>query len=83
MSKVIPGVDDSQAQYWNGPVSRSEIQDVFDDYTKQIIELRTQLMNLDFAVAFLMEKFQVVPKDIEEFAAKKMIELLEAKKTAN
>jgi hypothetical protein len=71
------GVDVVQAAFWNGPLSRLEAQKVFDDYAKVTIEMKEQLLKLDFAVGYLLEKFDVKPEDVKLFMDKKMIEYAE------
>jgi hypothetical protein len=36
---IFSGVDETQAAYWNGPLSRKEAQKTFDDYAKIIKQL--------------------------------------------
>lgn len=82
MSKVFAdshsaGVDAVQAAFWNGPMSRLEAQKVFDDYSKVTIQMKEQILKLDFAVGYLLEKFDVKPEDVKLFMDKKMIEYAE------
>ncbi len=71
--------DEVQAAYWQGPVSRLEVQKIFDEYTAGIVEMRTRLLNLDFAVGALAEKLGITPEDVNAYATRKMAEF-EARK---
>jgi hypothetical protein len=76
-------VDEAQASYWQAPVTRSEIQNVLDEYAQATIQLKTQVMNLDFAVAYLVEKFGITPDEIREFMTKKIAEFTTSQESQN
>lgn len=66
------GVDQQQAFFWNGPMTRAEAQKIFDEYAQATIALQEKFIKLDFAVGFLLEKFEVTPEQVTEFMKAKM-----------
>ena len=51
-----------------------EIQNVLDEYAGAVVQLKTQLMNLDFTIAYLMERFAIKPDEVKEFMTRKLAE---------
>lgn len=82
-SGSILGVDDAQAAYWNGPVTRSEVQAVLDDYTAATVRLQEQVMKLDFALSYLLDQSKVTPEQITTYMKSKMDEFAEQQKAAH
>jgi hypothetical protein len=69
------GVDATQHAYWHSPVSRLEVQQALDDYTRALMEVKQQLIKLDFVASFLLERLGAKPAEIEEFMQKKVAEM--------
>jgi len=67
-------VADYQARFWNGPVTRKEIQAAFDDYTRAAVQMQETLIKLDLTLAYLLERFEVTPEQVQGFVTKKMQE---------
>ena len=67
-------VDDAQAAYWQGPVSRSEVQAALDEQAQALVAQQEQLMKLGFSIGFLMEKFQVTQAEVQSWMDKKLVE---------
>jgi hypothetical protein len=76
-NKVFAGVDDVQAKFWNSPITRLEAQKIFDDFANALVGIKEQLLKLDFAVGYLLEKGGVKPEDVKEFMDRKMVEYAE------
>lgn len=72
MPQSMIKADQQSAQFWNGYVTRTEVQRVFDDYTKATVALQEKFIKLDFAVGFILEKFEVTPEQVSEFMKAKM-----------
>lgn len=65
------GVDDAQAQYWMGVVTRKEIQPVFDQYGQVLTAQGQALVKLDICLGFVMEKLGLKPEDVTAWAEAK------------
>jgi hypothetical protein len=64
--------DHLQAKYWNGFITRTEAQKVFEE-TAQVINGQGQaLQKMDAVVSFLAEKLGVTVADIEAWIATKV-----------
>ena len=81
-SNVILSSDDARAQYWSGPISRKETQQVFDQYANIIAQLQTKLIHLEFALSYLVEKFEIKSADIEDWMKRKMAEFKKEQEAA-
>lgn len=75
--KEMLQADHATAVFWNGPVSRKEVQKVFDEYTAFNVQLKEQVMKLDFSISYLMERFEVTPQQMSEYMDKKLVEFNE------
>lgn len=71
-------VDSQQFAYWSSPISRAEVQRVIDEYTQALVALQEKFIKLDFAVGFILEKFEVTPEQVSEFMKAKMEEFAQA-----
>lgn len=67
---IYSSTGDTQAAYWNSPLSRKEAQDVFDQYGSALTGLSTATLRLDAAVAFLMERLGVTPEEFQAWVEK-------------
>ena len=67
-------VADVQARFWNGPVTRKEIQAAFDDYTRAAVQMQETIIKLDLTLAYLLERLEVTPEQVQGFVTKKMAE---------
>lgn len=64
--------DHVQAKYWNGFITRTEAQKVFND-TAQIINAQgIALQKMDAVISFIADKFGITKDDIEAWIAKKV-----------
>jgi len=72
--------DDAIARYWTSTASRGEVQAVFDDFSQFSVKMKEQLLKLDFAIAYLIERFNVTPEEIKAFMDKKVLEFAEMQK---
>ena len=59
--------DHVQAKYWNGFITRTEAQKVFDDYGQAMMRLNMALSQLDAAVSCIAEKVGVTPEQVGEW----------------
>lgn len=57
--------DHAQAKYWNGFITRTEAQKVFDEQQKVIMGLMGTVQKLDTVIAYFGEKFGVKVEDIQ------------------
>lgn len=64
--------DHIQAKYWNGFLTRTEGQKVFDDYAKVIQAQGVAIQKLDAVISFMAEKFGITGAEIEAWVAKKI-----------
>lgn len=76
-------IDDNVAAYWAGAPTRAEIQKVFEDYTAATVQMQERALKMDFAIAFLMEKFGVKPEEVQAFMSAKLAEFQKRKGSAN
>src|SRR5581483_7996880 len=66
--------DHVQAKYWNGFITRTEAQQVFDDQAKVIIRQAEALGKFDAVISCIAEKVGVTPAEVNEWVAKKVKE---------
>lgn len=59
------------AAYWQGSVTRAEVQKVFDEYAQAISQQAIAITKLDMCLAYLCEKFGVKPEDVQKWAEEK------------
>ena len=59
--------EDTQAMYWNGPVTRAEAQKVFDEMSESIKILSAQAGAANMAMAYLFAKLQVQQAEFDQF----------------
>lgn len=59
--------DHVQAKYWNGFITRTESQKVFDEQLQVIQSLSLTLQKMDCVVSFLAERAGVTPADVNEW----------------
>jgi ribosomal protein L9 len=70
-----PSVDQVQAAYWQGPVTRGEAQQVFDGYAAEFAIVQSKFSIL---TAFLFEKLNVTEEELKAFVAKTQAQQAEA-----
>lgn len=63
MSKV----DHVQAKYWNGFITRTEAQKVFDEQGQVIMQQAMAIQKLDAVLSYMAEKFGVTHEDINNW----------------
>lgn len=63
MSKV----DHVQAKYWNGFITRTEAQKVFDEQGQVIMQQAMAIQKLDAVLSYMAEKFGVSHEDINNW----------------
>ena len=68
-------VDAKAAQYWNTPVTRAEVQKAFDEYTAAFTNLHAQVIKLEFAVSYLVERAGVTPDEVSAYMQRKLDKL--------
>jgi hypothetical protein len=71
-------VGDVQAAYWNSPLSRTEAQNIFDDYARAIAGQGETIVKVDAAIAFLFDRFGIKPEEFQAWLAKKAEEAAQA-----
>lgn len=59
--------DHIQAKYWNGFITRTEAQKVFDEIQQVIMAQAAALQRLDAAVSCIAEKLGVTAEDINNW----------------
>lgn len=64
--------DHVQAKYWNGYVTRTEVQKVFDELGQVVQQLRTGVMTMDLVVQMVTEKLGLSHADIEVWCKAEM-----------
>jgi hypothetical protein len=67
----ILGVDAATAHYWNGPISRKEAQQVFDEFKAVFDDFVKRLFNMELTLACLSEKVGLTDEDIKAFGKRK------------
>ena len=63
--------DHVQAKYWNGFLTRTEAQKVFDETAKVIQAQQRTLAQMDAVLSFFAEKLDVKPDDVQAWIMKK------------
>ncbi len=72
--------DHIQEKYWNGFITRTEAQKVFDEQA-QVIQMQAQAMaKFDAVISCIAEKLGVTAKDVNDWVTQKMKEAAEAAK---
>lgn len=66
--------------YWNGFISRSEAQKVYDEHAGVIKAQALAIQKLDMCLACVCEKLGIKPEDVNKWAAEKA-ELAKAEQT--
>lgn len=67
--------DHVQAKYWNGYITRTEIQKVFEE-TAGVIQAQQQtLQKMDMVISCIAEKVGLTAQDVNEWVAKKVVEV--------
>lgn len=61
------GVDKVQAKYWNGFITRTEAQKVFDEFQGVIMRQAVMIQQLDAGLTYIAERFGITPNDINEW----------------
>lgn len=64
--------DHIQAKYWNGFLTRTEGQKVFDDFAKVIQAQGVAIQKLDAVISFMAEKFGITGPAVEAWVAEKI-----------
>lgn len=59
------------AAYWNGGLTRTEAQKVFDEYGAAIQGLGKAMAQLDMTMAYLADKFGIKPEDVTNWITEK------------
>lgn len=59
--------DHVQAKYWNGFITRTEAQKVFDEQGQVITAQAMAIQKLDSVISFMVEKFGVTIDDINKW----------------
>ncbi len=76
-------VDHVQAKYWNGFITRTEAQKVFDELGQVVQQLRTGVMTMDLVVQMVTEKLGLSHADIEVWCKAEMEKRKAAHEAAN
>lgn len=72
--------DHVQAKYWDGFITRTEAQKVFDEQTK-VIQFQAQAMGkFDAVLSCMAEKMGLNAQDVNDWVTKKVQEAAEAAK---
>lgn len=79
MSKV----DHVQAKYWNGFITRTEAQKVFDEQGQVIMQQAMAIQKLDAVLSYMAEKFGISHEDINNWMKAKSEAVQQAQATAN
>lgn len=79
MSKV----DHVQAKYWNGFITRTEAQKVFDEQGQVIMQQAMVIQKLDAVLTYMAEKFGVTHEDINNWMKAKNEAVQKAQADAN
>jgi hypothetical protein len=79
---VIPNSGDVQAAYWNGPLTRKEAQNVFDEYAGVLQTQGNQVMAMNMTLSFLMEKLGYKPEEVAAWIKVKAAEQMAAAEKA-
>jgi hypothetical protein len=66
------GVDDTMADFWNGPLSRKEGQQVFDEIAATVQNLQGQAGAAVLTFQFLFAKLGVTKEEYEGFLKAQM-----------
>ena len=85
MTKYENAYADRTAKYWEGPISRKEIQPIFDQYTEALNGLAETVAKLNVTISYLADKLGVTPEDFSAYLTAKQAEfqaLQEAAKQA-
>lgn len=78
---AIPSSGDVQAAYWNGPLTRKEAQNVFDEYAQVLTNVSNQTTAMNMTISFLCERFGIKPEDVASWIRRKAAEqMAEAQK---
>jgi len=64
-------VDKVQAKYWNGFLTRTEAQKVFDEQGQVITAQAMAIQKLDAVISCLAEKFGVTAEDVNKWMKEK------------
>lgn len=75
--------DHIQAKYWNGFITRTEAQKVFDEQTQVIVKQAEAMGRFDAAISCIAEKVGVTPADVNAWFAKKVEEAKAQNEAAN
>lgn len=76
------GYADRTAKYWNGSISRKEIQPLFDEYGKTLTQLHQIVTKLDMSLAFLFEKSGSTMGEFQAWVEAKALEFKNAQEAA-
>lgn len=66
--------DHVQAKYWNGFITRTECQKVFDEYGKALMNQGVALQKMDAVISCVAEKLGLTVPEIETWINKKIEE---------
>lgn len=72
------GVDNVQAGYWLGPLTRKEAQSVFDEYAQALSSQVQEVMKLKAIISYIMQRFNITAEEIEQWVAQE-VALVKAK----
>lgn len=71
MNVQVPTSGDVQAAYWNGPLTRKEAQQVFDENAEVIQAQGQAIMAMNMTISFLMERFGFKPEEVAAWIKEK------------
>jgi hypothetical protein len=75
--------DHIQAKYWNGFITRTEAQKVFDEQGQVIMSQAMAIQKLDAVISCIAEKFGVTAEDVNNWMKVKAEEAQKANTSAN
>ncbi len=61
------GVDQTQAEYWAGGITRAEAQKIFDEYGATIMLMKQAMLGADMSIAYLFHKLGITPEEAGEW----------------
>lgn len=66
--------DHVQAKYWNGFITRTEIQKIFDEYGQAMTAQATAIQKLDAVISCIADKLGITTEVVNEWVKGKIAE---------
>ena len=74
--------DRELANYWNSCCPRKDVQKAMDEFAAAFTNLHAQVIKLEFAVSYLVERANVTPDEVSTYMQGKLDELKAQAKVA-